>query len=87
MNPIAEAREMAGENLSADDLAALRDEQFRASALSSHRARASLVRHASGTCSYCGEGCAADAVYCDAECRADHEHEQLVLARQGRAAR
>jgi len=74
----------SAERLSADDLATLRAEQFTAAALAAHRGGAQPSRP--GTCANCGCGCLPAAVYCDDDCRADHQHRQGVLRRQGRAA-
>jgi hypothetical protein len=71
------------ERLSADDQAALVAEQIAADALATHRARqARIVASVPGVCSNCEERCLPTAVYCDAECRDDHEKR---LAADGRA--
>ncbi len=51
---------------------ALREQGLRAAAEST-----------AGVCTNCGERCRLPAVYCDADCRADHERRRRVLARQG----
>lgn len=66
-----------------DDLATRREEEFRDAAL--RRAAQQRAPGTPGTCSNCGEACLPQAVYCDADCRADHEARQRVLARQGAA--
>lgn len=63
-----------GERLSADDLASQREAEFLAAALHVHAARAQrALRGFPGVCSNCGGHCLPCAVYCDAECRGDHE--------------
>lgn len=73
------------ERLSADDMATRREAEFLADALAAQQARAVggdvIVR---GVCSHCGAACLPQAVYCNAECRADHEARLRVLARTGR---
>lgn len=68
-----------------DDMATRRADEFLALALLKQQAKAAggLVIVA-GTCTYCAAVCLPRAVYCDAECRADHEAELARLARQGR---
>lgn len=77
--------ELPLERLSSDDdLATRREEEFRAAAL---REAARKVDQAEpGTCANCGEACLPQAVYCDADCRADHEARKLRAARQGLVA-
>ena len=72
------------ERLSADDMATRREAEFLALALQA-AARAASAPQPTGRCLYCRAQCAAGALFCDADCRADHAHEQLVLRRQGRA--
>lgn len=73
------------ENLSADDLATLREGQFLAAALheQAKRAQAAHVGTA-GVCSNCGEGCDASATYCDAWCRNDHGRRLRAAQRGGK---
>lgn len=73
------------ERLSADDLATRREAQFLAQALGVQQQAAKATRSQPGRCANCGETCLPLAVYCDDECRADHEHRQSILRRQGRA--
>lgn len=73
------------ERLGPDDQATLREEQFRAAALAAQQQQAAAVASKRGVCSYCGAGCLPLAVYCDDECRRDHEQLLQVLRRQGRA--
>lgn len=73
------------ERLSADDMAGRTSEEFLGDALLAQRLRAAggaLV--SKGTCSNCEARCAPQAVYCDAECRADHELRLAAEARKGR---
>ena len=69
---------------SQDDLAAHRADEFQALALLEHGSRAlaapSLPR---GVCASCGERCVPAAVYCDADCRADHELQLDARRRNG----
>lgn len=73
------------ERLSADDQATQRDAEFLAAALARQAVRVAGVRHVQGVCSNCGVACLPLAVYCDEDCRADHERRLQVLRRQGRA--
>lgn len=71
----------------ADDLAARRADEFLALALLNQRGHARREAPSqAGVCTWCGEPCQVRAVYCDADCRADHESELAARARQGRAA-
>ena len=72
------------ERLSADDMATLREGQFLRAALERQR-RQSAPAVAPGVCRFCGQHCLPLAVYCDDDCRADHEARQQILRRQGRA--
>jgi hypothetical protein len=73
------------ERLSAEDMASRREEENRAAALDAQALRAQggglIVR---GYCVWCQRICPPLAVYCDAECRSEHEAD---LARQARLAR
>jgi hypothetical protein len=73
------------ERLSADDQATQREGQFLAAALAAQHQQAARLRHAPGVCANCQARCLPLAVFCDEDCRADHEHRQRVLQRQGRA--
>lgn len=67
---------------SADDLASQREAEFLQAALRVHSLRAArALRGFPGTCSNCGEACAPAAVYCDAECRNDHEARERLRSR------
>ena len=75
------------ERLGADDMATRREGEFLAAALlAQSRAAAAAATHAAtpGRCANCRATCLPLAVYCDADCRADHEQRRRVLARQGR---
>lgn len=68
------------ERLSADDQATQREAEFLQRAmLRQQQQRARRPADVPGTCSNCGERCEAPAVYCDEDCRSDHE------AREARA--
>lgn len=74
------------ERLSDDDMSSRREQEFLADALQAHRTRA--ARHGEcvrGVCRNCGEQCSPLAVYCDADCRADHEARVAALDRLGTA--
>lgn len=74
---------VAGERLSADDMASRREAEFLADALMAQQLRArggALVQ--AGVCTNCAAACTVRAVYCDADCRRDHEGRLLALARQ-----
>ena len=72
----AEQRDQ-GERLSADDEATRTEAQFFDRAMEIHAARAAAApRGTPGVCMNCGECCLPLAVYCDADCRLDHEHRQ-----------
>lgn len=75
------------ERLGPDDMATRREGEFLAAALRRQALRAAADAAAPGTCSNCGDRCLPQAVYCDADCRADHERRRRVLARQGGVAR
>lgn len=73
------------ERLSADDQATQREGQFLAAALAAQQQAAARHRHTPGVCANCQARCLPLAVFCDEDCRADHEHRQRVLQRQGRS--
>lgn len=75
------------ERLSADDQATQREAEFLAAARAQvqRQTAAAALRRTPGVCTFCGARCLPLAVYCDDDCRRDHEAEQLVLRRQGRA--
>lgn len=80
--PLAEGVDPS-ERLSADDMATLREGQFLQAALERHRSNAT-AHIAPGVCRFCGQQCLPLAVYCDDDCRQDHEARQQILRRQGR---
>ncbi len=71
------------ERLSPDDLATRRDAEQLASAMAAQAERAAKERSSPGVCLNCGQRCHPAAVYCDAECRADHEERQCRQRRTG----
>lgn len=73
------------ERLSEDDQATQREAEFIARALLNQRlAAARLPAAVPGVCTNCGERCLPLAVYCDPECRADHQARLELEARAGR---
>ena len=81
----ADDRPDGSERLSADDQATQREAQFLAAALQAQQLAGAALRHTPGLCANCHSRCLPLAVYCDPECRAEHEHRQAVLRRQGLA--
>jgi hypothetical protein len=75
------------ERLGQDDMATRREGEFLAAALRQQAARAAKTAATAGSCANCGEACLPQTVYCDADCRADHEARLRVQARQGGVAR
>lgn len=73
------------ERLSADDMATLREAQFLAAALAHQRQLSAAPQRQPGVCRFCDARCLPLAVYCDEDCRADHEQRTEVLRRQGRS--
>ena len=71
------------ERLSADDRATEIAEQLAADALRAHRVRREreAVLERPGTCTNCHEPCLPTAVYCDVNCRSDHERRLSSAAR------
>lgn len=79
IQPDADTSERLGE----DDLATRREEEHRAIAMAEQARRSrQAVQH--GICQSCGAELLSGLVYCDADCRADHERELAVRRRQGR---
>lgn len=74
MNLLA-ASDGALERLNPDDEAQRTADLFIDAALARHRLRAQVAARAdrAGVCSNCLERCLPMAVYCDEDCRADHE--------------
>jgi len=73
------------ELVSESDLAAMRDAQFVDAALSRVQAAAAERQSTPGVCSNCGEPTAGGQIYCDADCRGDHESRQAIQRRKARA--
>lgn len=71
------------ERLSPDDMATLREAQFRAAALAAHAQAACQAQRTPGLCANCRQPCLPQAAYCDADCRADDEARLQVRRRQG----
>lgn len=72
-----------GERLDEADMAARREAEFLADALQAQQLRAAGAGGAvKGVCTNCGERCLPRAVYCDADCRADHERRERLQVRQ-----
>jgi uncharacterized OB-fold protein len=72
------------ERLNDDDMASRREAEFTADALAVQQLRArggEVIQR--GVCTNCGAACFPHVVYCDADCRADHEARLKVLARRG----
>ncbi len=73
------------DRLADEDQAAARDQQFLDAALMAQRLKAEGgALYQRGICANCGERVAPPQFYCDADCKADHEHRLAVLARQGK---
>lgn len=71
------------ERLSEDDLATRRESEFTADALLAQQLRAQGGLYVErGRCVNCGATCLPQAVYCDEDCRADHEARLQRQARQ-----
>lgn len=69
------------ERLSADDLATRQEAEHLQAALAEHRRRVQRqIGVPRGVCASCGAQCLPQAVYCDADCRDDHE--RLIAARR-----
>ncbi len=74
------------ERLSADDLATVREAEFLADALRAQQLQAEREAAAPrGVCVNCGERCLPRAVYCDEDCKADHEARVAAQRRAGRS--
>lgn len=67
-----------------DDQAAYRAQEFRERALLIQRLHAANgLASVPGHCANCGEPCLPLAVYCDADCRDDHEFRLALVSRIG----
>lgn len=64
-------------------MATRRESEFLSAALLNQAASAARSARPPGVCANCGAVCLPQAVYCDPDCRADHERRAGVLARQG----
>lgn len=74
------------ERLGPDDMATMHTEQlFNAAMLDHQRAVAKVPASEPGVCTNCGEACLPLAVYCDDDCRSDHEQRVRTQQRQGAA--
>jgi hypothetical protein len=58
------------------DMAAMREAQFIGAAVAKAQALANVRQSTPGTCSNCGDPTPGGRVYCDDDCRADHEARQ-----------
>lgn len=82
---MTEPRDTA-ERLSPDDQATQAETQQRDGALAAARRAAASRQAQPGRCANCGAACLPQAVYCDEDCKADHEQRRRREARRGRAA-
>lgn len=74
----------ATERLGADDMAVVHTEQLLNAAMLDHqRAAAAVEVSQPGVCTNCSGECLPGAVYCDDDCRRDHEHRLQTMRRQG----
>lgn len=70
------------DRLTKDDQATRLDELQLAAALRQHQAAALRApARRPGVCTNCGAACLPSAVYCDADCREDHETREATQAR------
>lgn len=72
------------ERLSIDDQATRAEALFTDGAIGRVRAAAAVRAGQPGVCGNCGAQCLPLAVYCDVDCRDDHQARQQVMQRQGR---
>ena len=72
------------ERLSADDMATRREAEFLSRAMLNQQAEATRHVGRPGTCSNCSSRCLPLAVYCDDDCRDDHQARLRREARTGR---
>ena len=82
--PMLPHNDDVGERLSPDDMATRREGEFLARALLNQQARAAAPAAKPGVCTNCGAQCLPRAVYCDEDCRADHDERVQREARTGR---
>ncbi len=72
------------ERLSPDDQATRREAELLADAIAQQQLRASRMPSSKpGVCTNCGEQCIPTAVFCDADCREDHELRTRRAERRG----
>jgi hypothetical protein len=72
------------ERLGAEDMAALHSEQLLSAAMLDHqRAAAAAEASRPGVCTNCDGACLPRAIYCDDDCRRDHERRMQTQRRQG----
>lgn len=71
------------ERLREDDMPQRREEEFRALALRNQQRAACKRASEPGVCTNCGSVCLPLAVYCDADCRDDHEARVKSAGRGG----
>jgi hypothetical protein len=84
----AEIERDQSERLGPDDAATRHEGEFLSIALLQQRLRAGATAAAEpGVCTNCGEHCLPLAVYCDEDCRADHEQRLVANTREGRGRR
>ena len=81
-HPLTESPEPF-ERLSADDMATQREEQFLAASLQAQQQAAAAHRRHPGVCASCAQRCLPLAIYCDEECKAEHERRLAIRRRQG----
>lgn len=71
------------ERMGPDDMATLRDEQhLQAALLRQRQAAQAMPGSQPGVCSNCGQACLPTAVYCDEDCREDHQYRLAVQSKQ-----
>ena len=69
------------ERLNDDDMATQREAEFLAAAQLRQSQRAAELASTPGVCTNCDRACLPLAVYCDEDCRADHEQRSQRQAR------
>lgn len=71
------------ERLGADDMATVREAEFLHRALTAAQAASRQVAVKRGVCGNCGDICTPTALYCDDDCRDDHQR-RLAVQRHAR---
>ena len=66
----------------ADEASKTEHRALQAALASQAAAAAANKLHPKGTCYYCDETVPAHALFCDADCRNDYDHEQRLLKRR-----